>query len=330
MATVFLISLLVFFLIMPVRMIYPTERFNPITLSTLLGFVLYYIATYMLCKKKQITIQPKIVLLIIVLALSLLQLPLRIVSFEDTLVTFPDFLINLLGIFFGYLSFVKRKAMKYLFVSGLLLCIFMWIWGYTFFSHWENFGTITGVIDERIPEDVYMADKDGNKTSLYQNRGRILVLDCWHEGCGFCFKQLPRFQRLFDKYKEIDNLRFYTLGVAFNDSINLFDVLNKRNINLPSFVIRGKNAEKLGIKFYPAIIIIDEHSRKIFMGNLSNCESFLKKRFNKNKPSNELSTFSDTEVQDTIRMLSLRPDSLRSQKNNLSGNPHSPFNLFTL
>lgn len=281
MGIVFLISLSVFFLIMPVRMIYPTERFNPITLSTLLGFVLYYIATYLLCKKKQMTIQPKIVLLIIVLALSLLQLPLRIASFEDTLVTFPDFLINLLGIFFGYLSFVKRKAMKYLFVSGLLLCIFMWIWGYTFFFHWENFGTITGEIDEQITEDVYMTDKNGNGTSLYQNKGKILVLDCWHEGCGSCFKQLPRFQRLFDKYKEIDDLRFYTLGVAFNDSINLFDVLEKRNIDLPSLAIKGQNAKKLGIKVYPTIIIVDKHSRKIFMGNLSHCESFLKKRFKK-------------------------------------------------
>ncbi|RNC65866.1 TlpA disulfide reductase family protein [Proteiniphilum sp. X52] len=175
-----------------------------------------------------------------------------------------------------------------------------------------------------------MTDINGNETLLSQNRGKILVLDCWHDGCGPCFKQLPRFQELFDNYKGIPNLQFYTLGVTFNDSVNLFDVLNKRNINLPSFVIRGKDAEKLGIKAYPTIIIVDDHSRKIFMGNLSNCESFLKKRFNKNKPSNGASTLFDTKVQDTIRMLSLRPDSLRSEKNNLSGNPHSPFNLFTL
>jgi hypothetical protein len=50
---------------------------------------------------------------------------------------------------------------------------------------------------------------------------------------------------------------------------------------LPSIAIKGKDAEKLGITVYPTIIIVDEHSRKIFMGDLSHCESFLKKRFEK-------------------------------------------------
>jgi len=53
------------------------------------------------------------------------------------------------------------------------------------------------------------------------------------------------------------------------------------HIDLPSLTIKGKDAEKLEITVYPTIIIVYEHSRKIFMGDLSHRESFLKKRFEK-------------------------------------------------
>ena len=131
MGIIILVSLLVFFIIMPVRLIYPTAGFNPIWLSTLLGFVGYYSATYFLCKKYQTKINPKKVLLLVLIGLLILQLRLRIISFKTTLVTFPEFLFNLFGIFAGYFSFVKRKIRGPLFITGVLLCAFMWFWGLT-------------------------------------------------------------------------------------------------------------------------------------------------------------------------------------------------------
>ncbi len=277
MGMIILISLLIFFIIMPVRMIYPTETFNPITLSTLLGFVLYYIATYFLCEKNQKRIKLKKVLILMLFGFLLLQLPLRIISFEDTFVTFPDFLVSLFGLLMGYLSFIKQKIGRYLFTAGILVCVFMWFWGYIWFFHWINFGSITGKVERQLIEDIYMTNEKGNKISLYQNRGKTLVLDCWYDGCSNCFKEFPHFQKMSNDFKQMDKIQFYALGVTFNDSINLFEILEKRNVNLPALTIKREDAAKLGITVYPTVIIIDDSSRIIFRGDLMNSELFIKK-----------------------------------------------------
>lgn len=132
---IIVISIMVFIVIMPIRLIQSTNAVNTIALSTLLSFVLYFFTTSVLCKKYQSTIRASIVLILMILGLLFLQLPLRIMSFSDTLITLPELLISLLGIFFGYLSYLKSKTKNYLFASGIVLCILMWIWGYSWFFH---------------------------------------------------------------------------------------------------------------------------------------------------------------------------------------------------
>lgn len=277
MGIIILISLLIFLIIMPVRLIYPSPTFNPIWLSSLLGFVAFYFATYFLCKKHQLSIKPKKILFLILMCLLILQLPLRIISFEDTFISFPDFLISLFGILSGYLSFIKRKTKWYLFTTGILLCAFMWVWGYNSFFHWMNHGTITGKVESRLADDIYMTDEYGSKNSLYQHKGKILVFDSWYKGCGSCFVQLPYFEKLSNDFKEFDNIQFYALGVKFDESDNMFEILEKQNVNLSLLIIGKNDATKLGIKVYPTIVIIDDSSRIVFKGDLKNSKHFLKK-----------------------------------------------------
>jgi thiol-disulfide isomerase/thioredoxin len=283
MGLIIFISLMIFLVVMPIRAIYPTETFNPIWLSSLLSFVAYYFATYFLCKRYQLSVKPKKVLFLILLGLLILQVPFRIIDFKDTLISFPDFLISLLGILSGYISFIKRKSKWYLFIAGILLCAYMWFWGYNSYFHWMNHGTITGTVEMRLMDDIYMTDEHGSKTSLYQNRGKVLVFDCWYKGCGSCFTQLPHFQRLSNDFKQFENIRFYALGVKFDDSDNLFEILEKRNINLPVLTIERNDAAKLGVKVYPTIVVIDESSRIVFKGDLKNSKLFIEKYINKKK-----------------------------------------------
>lgn len=271
------ISLLLLFIIMPVRMIQPTGTFNPIVLSSLLGFVLYYISTFILCKRYQLTIKPIIILCLMILGLSILQLPIRIINFRDTFVTFPDFIISLLGIFLGYISFVRLKLKWHLFFTGILLCMFMWFWGYNWFLHWLSFDSINGKIEITLPENIYVKNSQGDKRMITPDKGEILVLDCWYDGCGACFVQFPKFQELSHEFKSFDYIHFYALGVMFNDSTNLFDLLEKRNIHLPMLSIEKEGANEMGITAYPTVIIITGDSKIIFKGTLEMARPFLKK-----------------------------------------------------
>jgi len=102
------------------------------------------------------------------------------------------------------------------------------------------------------------------------------VLDCWYEGCGSCFKEFPLFQKLYIDNNGYSDIRFYASGVTYNDTVNLFEVVERRNINLPMFTIERNDATELEITVYPTVIIIDDCSRIVFRGDLRDSELFLK------------------------------------------------------
>jgi thiol-disulfide isomerase/thioredoxin len=53
-----------------------------------------------------------------------------------------------------------------------------------------------------------LVDLEGNKVSLAELKGKVVILDFWATWCAPCKKSFPAMQKALDKYKADPNVRF--------------------------------------------------------------------------------------------------------------------------
>jgi len=83
-----------------------------------------------------------------------------------------------------------------------------------------------------------------NKVTVNDLNKRIYVLDFSNPGCGNCFRQMPKFQKIAEKYKKHTDIGFYTIYV-FNDTADIAwfqQYTEKHNITTPHLFINAKDS----------------------------------------------------------------------------------------
>ncbi|MCD7978795.1 MAG: hypothetical protein LUG51_17265 [Tannerellaceae bacterium] len=94
-------------------------------LSSLVGFVIYYLILFFLLRKSYQQLSPEQILICGIIGVSILNLPLHIIYFYDTLVSLPEYIIHILGMGLGYIAYKLRN--KY---AQILFTIFTLLLGY--------------------------------------------------------------------------------------------------------------------------------------------------------------------------------------------------------
>jgi thiol-disulfide isomerase/thioredoxin len=69
--------------------------------------------------------------------------------------------------------------------------------------------------DGDLAPNFTLIDKDGNKVSLTDFNGKLVMMDCWATWCGPCVKGLPKYKALKDKYAG-KNIVFLTISTDEN------------------------------------------------------------------------------------------------------------------
>ena len=69
---------------------------------------------------------------------------------------------------------------------------------------------------------------DGNKETIIHRDGEILVLNFWGTGCMPCILEIPGFNKLVEKYKSHDNIRFIAIHPSYG-RIEKLKLFLKRN-----------------------------------------------------------------------------------------------------
>lgn len=103
-----------------------------------------------------------------------------------------------------------------------------------------------------------IADLDGRTYTLEQYRGRVVVLDFWYRGCGWCMRAMPQLKKLAAEYRDRpvsvlamnkdqdeDDARFVARVMQLD-----YPVL--RSLDLP---------EKYGVRGFPTLIVIDREGK---------------------------------------------------------------------
>jgi peroxiredoxin len=98
-------------------------------------------------------------------------------------------------------------------------------------------------------------DLDGRTHTLGQYRGKVVVLDFWYRGCGWCMQAMPQVKRVATQYR--------------GQPVAVFGMSNDKDINDAKFVAGRMqldypvlHSEELpgqyGVQGFPTLIIIDQ------------------------------------------------------------------------
>lgn len=114
----------------------------------------------------------------------------------------------------------------------------------------------SSIVNEDYPIDFSLEDKDGNKISLSDYEGKIVVLNFWASWCGPCKYEMPDLQKFHDANKDGDiSVVTVALDRTFNTSINF---MNVQKYTFPYFKPDGKVPSEFSISAIPITYIIDK------------------------------------------------------------------------
>jgi thiol-disulfide isomerase/thioredoxin len=236
--------------------------------------------------------KPFYLLLLSVTGCSALGLLPHIAHFENTLISFPDYLFHILGILMGFAFYFSNKYVRSVIICiSVLSCIFLYFKGYNMWVYKIYYGSFTGEIAKLKISNLQVQNTEGDTISLGDFRGKYVVVDCWYTYCGVCYKKIPTVQELYDKYKDNTEIVIFALHSRMSNRAGYdketvetgSNILRTRmRLSLPCFSIDMDDPvlKMLGVTGYPTVLIFDGEGYLIFRGTIENAGNFIDKKLN--------------------------------------------------
>jgi peroxiredoxin len=102
--------------------------------------------------------------------------------------------------------------------------------------------------------DWQTTDFDGKTRSLMDYRSKVVVLDFWYRGCGWCIRAMPQVARLAEDFKS-EPVAVLGMNIDSREEDARF-VIEKMGLRYPILRARGLH-EKYHMNGYPTMIVLD-------------------------------------------------------------------------
>jgi len=112
-----------------------------------------------------------------------------------------------------------------------------------------------------VPFDELGKDIDGNKVTISEHHGKVVIVSFWASWCGPCRKELPILANVVKKVGP-DHLK--VISINFQDEQKNFRIVADALKTLPITILRdtsGKAARKFDVRGIPRMIIIDRDGK---------------------------------------------------------------------
>jgi thiol-disulfide isomerase/thioredoxin len=153
----------------------------------------------------------------------------------------------------------------------------MYVKGYDMWLNKLNFDTYTGNIEAvEISNDIIFKNTNNQAVNISKLKGKVILLDFWNSHCGVCFREFPKVQTMYDKYKTNANVKLYSVNSFFQDIDKDGDALRfikQRSYTFPVLICKEESTlKKMKIIAYPAVLIIDKNGELVFRGNIEDAD----------------------------------------------------------
>lgn len=232
--------------------------------------LLMFSITYVLFKKK-ILIKKKDIITIVWLIVSILTVASIFKNnFSRTLVYIvfiPFFSL------FGYL-FWKNKSILYLISIIIFSLIINFYIQPNFLIYYYSFDRKELLTNKEFPNIEFV---DSNSKSYVLPKDKIIVLDFWNTSCSVCFNKFPKFNKLYNKYKDDKRVLILAVNVPINNEkfIERKDAFENEKLDFKTLytnsLIETQNA--LNFNTYPNILIL-KNNKILFQGNIEPISDF--------------------------------------------------------
>jgi thiol-disulfide isomerase/thioredoxin len=108
-------------------------------------------------------------------------------------------------------------------------------------------------------------DLDGKARALKDYRGKVVVMDFWYRGCGWCVRAMPQMKQIAEHFKDKPVVIF---GMNTDrDEKDARFVIDKMGLNYPNLKAAGI-PEKYKVSGFPTLLIVDQEGvlRDIHVG----------------------------------------------------------------
>ena len=101
-------------------------------------------------------------------------------------------------------------------------------------------------------------DIDGKAVKLADLKGKVVVLDFWYRGCGWCIKAMPQMNGLAEDFAG-KPVAIFGMNTDANEEDARF-VIEKMGLKYPTLKAIGL-PEKFGVQGFPTLIVIDQEGK---------------------------------------------------------------------
>lgn len=101
-------------------------------------------------------------------------------------------------------------------------------------------------------------DLKGKPHALKDYKGRVVVMDFWYRGCGWCMRSIPQLKQLEEDFRD-QPVTFLGMNTDRNEADAKF-VVDKTGLNYTTLKATGL-PEKYGVRGFPTFVIIDKDGK---------------------------------------------------------------------
>ena len=254
---VFLVSLVLFLVCTPLRAY--SLYYGAIIESIVYAFATFFMLPRYSTKPKEVL---KVVS-VILLGRILLELLVRVINPEGSLISLMVTINVMLSIVLTGIVFYKRKV--YVLFLSLLAWGYSAIRGHDNWLDYVSFGSLP-----QLKTISYTVETPTHEIRMDTLQKKCILLDFWTSTCGICIGQMPEYQEFYNEYK--DRLLVRSVFVRYKDNESVSDgiqIINKQGCDFPIWSIDEDHPllKDLSIERYPVVVIIKDN-RIIFKGPL--------------------------------------------------------------
>jgi thiol-disulfide isomerase/thioredoxin len=106
-------------------------------------------------------------------------------------------------------------------------------------------------------------DANGKTTTLSQLKGKVVFINFWATWCPPCLAEMPSINKLYEKYKNNDDVAFLLID-ADNNFEKSLGYMKARNYAMPVYQMNSSVPEQLFTGSLPTTIVFDKQNRLSF------------------------------------------------------------------